>query len=59
MHKSLIMWLLFYLGTELRSRVTSERSPAESNEQALVALKLKKPVDAEGGRTLAVIIEGG
>jgi len=28
-------------------------------EQALVSLKLKKPVDAEGGRTFAVIIEGG
>jgi len=28
-------------------------------EQALVSLKLKKSVDAEGGRTLAVIIEGG
>jgi len=30
-----------------------------SYEQALVSLKLKKSVDAEGGRTLAVIIEGG
>jgi len=29
------------------------------NEQALVSLKLKKSVDAEGGRTSAVIIEGG
>ena len=29
------------------------------NEQALVSLKLKKSVDAEGGRTFAVIIEGG
>ena len=28
-------------------------------EQALVSLKLKKSVDAEGGRTFAVIIEGG
>ena len=28
-------------------------------EQALVSLKLKKSVDAEGGRTLAVINEGG
>jgi len=28
-------------------------------EQALVSLKFKKSVDAEGGRTLAVIIEGG
>jgi len=32
---------------------------AEGYEQALVSLKLKKSVDAEGGRTLAVIIEGG
>ena len=29
------------------------------NEQALDSLKLKKSVDAEGGRTLAVMIEGG
>jgi len=29
------------------------------NEQALVSLKLKKSVDAGGGRTFAVIIEGG
>ena len=29
------------------------------NEQALVSLKLKKSVDAEGGRTLAVMIEVG
>ena len=29
------------------------------NEQALVSLKLKKSVDAEAGRTFAVIIEGG
>jgi len=29
------------------------------NEQALVSLKLKKSVDAEGGRTLTDIIEGG
>jgi len=29
------------------------------DEQALVSLKLKKSVDAEGGRTFAVIIEGG
>ena len=28
-------------------------------EQALVSLKLKASVDAEGGRTFAVIIEGG
>jgi len=28
-------------------------------EQALVSLKLKKSVDAEGGRTFAVLIEGG
>ena len=28
-------------------------------EQAPVSLKLKKSVDAEGGRTFAVIIEGG
>jgi len=28
-------------------------------EQALVSLKLKKSVDAEGGRTFAIIIEGG
>jgi len=32
---------------------------ARVNEQALVSLKLKKSVDAEGGRTFAVIIEGG
>ena len=30
-----------------------------SHEQALVSLKLKKSVDAEGGGTFAVIIEGG
>jgi len=29
------------------------------DEQVLVSLKLNKSVDAEGGRTLAVIIEGG
>ena len=29
------------------------------HEQALVSLKLKKSVDAEGGRTFAVMIEGG
>jgi len=29
------------------------------NEQALVSLKLKKSIDAEGGRRFAVIIEGG
>jgi len=29
------------------------------DEESLVSLKLKKSVDAEGGRTLAVIIEGG
>jgi len=29
------------------------------NEQALVSLKLKKSIDAEGGRTFAVLIEGG
>jgi len=29
-----------------------------SNEQALVSLKLKKPIDAGVGRTFAVIIEG-
>ena len=29
------------------------------NQQALVALKLKKSIDAEGGRTFAAIIEGG
>jgi len=28
-------------------------------EQALVSLELKKSIDAEGGRTFAVIIEGG
>jgi len=28
-------------------------------EQALVSLKLKKSIGAEGGRTFAVIIEGG
>jgi len=28
-------------------------------EQALVSLKIKEPVDAGVGRTLAVIIEGG
>ena len=28
-------------------------------EQALVSLKIKKPVDAGVGRTFAVIIEGG
>jgi len=32
---------------------------ASSNEQAQVSLKLKKSIHAEGGRTLAVIIEGG
>ena len=35
------------------------RSSRTRHEQALVSLKLKKSVDAEGGRTLAVIIEGG
>ena len=29
------------------------------HEQALVSLKLKKSVDAEGGRTFAVVIDGG
>jgi len=29
------------------------------DEQALVSLKLKKSIDAEGRRTFAVIIEGG
>ena len=29
------------------------------DEQALVTLKLKKSIDAEGGRTFAVKIEGG
>jgi len=28
-------------------------------EQALVSLKFKKSIDAEGGRTFAAIIEGG
>jgi len=32
---------------------------AARDEQALVSLTLKKYVDAEGGRTIAVIIEGG
>ena len=32
---------------------------AQGHEQALVSLKLKKSVDAEGGRTFAVVIEGG
>jgi len=32
---------------------------AACHEQALVSLKLKKSVDAERGRTFAVIIEGG
>jgi len=32
---------------------------AYMNEQALVSLELKKSIDAEGGRTFAVIIEGG
>ena len=31
----------------------------DGNEQALVSIKLKKSVDAEGGGTFAVIIEGG
>jgi len=31
----------------------------KDNEQALVSLKLKKSVDAEVGRTFAVIIKGG
>jgi len=31
----------------------------DSHEQAFVSLKLKKSVDAEGGRTLAFMIEGG
>ena len=31
----------------------------ESHEQALVSLKLKKPIDVGVGRTFAVIIEGG
>jgi len=29
------------------------------NEQALVSLKIKETVDAEGWRTKAVVIEGG
>jgi len=41
----------------LRSHAVLERQGRY--EQALVSLKLKKSVDAEGGRTLAVIIEGG
>jgi len=42
-----------------RSSSNSRRGHAGSYEQALVSLKLKKSVDAEGGRTFAVIIEGG
>jgi len=34
-------------------------STQHGSEQALGSLKLKKSVDAEGGRTFAVIIEGG
>jgi len=33
--------------------------PLLAYAQALVSLKLKKSIDAEGGRTFAVIIEGG
>jgi len=39
--------------------VGSTQSRIPFNEQALVSLKLKKSVDAEGGRTFAVIIEDG
>jgi len=39
-----------------RSDILQKR---DSNEQALVSLKLKKTVDAEVGRTFAVRIEGG
>jgi len=37
----------------------SFRVAQTANEQALVSLKLKKPVDAGVGRTFAVRIEGG
>jgi len=39
--------------------VAKSVSICHDNEQALVSLKLKKSVDAEGGSTLAVILEGG
>jgi len=42
--------------TKKQSPKTGERA---NNEQALVSLILKKSIDAEGGRTFAVIIEGG
>ena len=39
--------------------VSPNPNPGGGYEQALVSLKLKKPVGAEGGRTFAVRIEGG
>ena len=42
-----------------RHRSPSAPSTQNEYEQALVSLKLKKSVDAEGGRTFAVRIEGG
>jgi len=41
------------------SRFKREWRSWVNNEQALVSLKLKKSIDAEGGCTFAVIIEGG
>jgi len=38
---------------------TCVESRAVLLEHALVSLKLEKSVDAEGGRTFAVVIEGG
>ena len=44
-------------------RVNPNPNPNPRNarwyEQVLVSLRLKKSIDAEGGRTFAVIIEGG
>jgi len=47
------------VGRAAASACAARRQQRRCNEQALVSLKLKKSVDAEGGRALAVIIEGG
>jgi len=46
-----------YLGTQ--STFNPLAVECLAYEQTLVLLKLKKSIDAEGGRTLAVMIEGG
>ena len=52
-------FVVLIIGSSRSNHLGAQGTFSDNNEQALVSLKFKKSIDAEGGRTFAVIIEGG